>query len=383
VDQDNSLPETDSEEALRNEATAWNWMPLARLEVARELPRLRRLPESDQVIIVGGGSELGSSADNTTEVYGQRAREWRPGPKLHYPHRDAEVMALGDGSLLAIGGSDGPTKTGSRNVEILPARNGAWHVVAPLRTPRISHAACVLQDGRVLVTGGQQDPDTFLDSCEIYDPKTERWETTRPMSEVRATHHLRVLADGRVIAIGGGTDITATRSAEIFDPRSEAWVPTDAMRDARWGFASAILEEDNSIIVAGGRVPAQKGASIALDQMVILNGVERYDIEKEQWSTLTPMHTPRTMGIPNVELARLPDGGLLFPGGRTYPAPYHGTTSAEAFQPQTNSWRMLASMRVGASYHAFVTLDDGHILTAGGRGARFMPLRRSELFGRP
>jgi hypothetical protein len=358
----------------------WFWNRLSHLQAPRELPRLRRLPRSDEVIIIGGGSELLSTADDTTEVFLPSTREWRPGPRLNHPHRDAEVVELPDGALLTIGGSEGPTKTGSTNVELLSADDGEWRDVAPLNEARISHASCLLQNGQVLVTGGQQDPDIFLASCEVYDPERDAWQVTEPMGEVRAVHHLRSLPDGRAIAIGGGTDITATRTAEIYDPASQTWNPTGSMLDARWGFASASLD-DGSIVVAGGRVPAQKGETIADDQMVILAGVERFAPTTERWSSLAPMHVARSMGIPNVELLPLPDGSLLFPGGRTYPFPYHGTGSSESFDPQSNSWTVVAAMRAGASYHAFITLPNAEVLTAGGRGARFRPMRRTEILG--
>jgi hypothetical protein len=358
---------------------AWEWRRMADLSVERELPRLQKLENGD-VLIVGGGSELLSTASDTTEVFSVGDREWRRGPALNQPHRDAEVIMLPRGDILVIGGSDGPTKTGSVCVERLAPGDERFQEAAPMAIPRISHAACLLADGRVLVTGGQSDPATFLDGCEIYDSESDTWTVGPPMMEARATHHLRALPDGRAIAIGGGTDVEATHSVEFFDHRSDDWSPTDSMFNPRWGFASAVLDEGHSIVVAGGRVPAQKGATLPDDQMVVLDGTERFDVASEQWARSGSLNTPRSMGIPNVELLELDDGGLLFPGGRTYPFPYHGTPSTEVYDRKSNLWQMLAPMRVGASYHAFVRLDNGDVLTAGGRGPRFRPLNKAEVF---
>jgi large repetitive protein len=363
----------------REQLVSWEWTRLQSLATERELPRLQRLSDGD-VLIVGGGSELLSTASDTTEIFSARDRAWRAGPPLCQPHRDAEVIGLPGGDVLVIGGSDGPTKTGTTSVERLGRDEERFQEAAPMGTPRISHAACLLADGRVLVTGGQRDPATFLEDCEIYDPVSDTWTAGAPMMEARATHHLRALPDGRALAFGGGTDVEATHSAEFFDPASLGWTPTDCMYNARWGFASAVLDEGRTILVAGGRVPAQKGATLPEDQMVVLDGTERFDVEAQQWTRSGPLLTPRSMGIPNVELLELDDGGLLFPGGRTYPFPYHGTPSTEVYDRRSGSWEMLAPMRVGASYHAFIGMDDGTVLTAGGRGSRFRPLDKAETF---
>jgi hypothetical protein len=360
---------------------AWNWQRSADLTTHRELPRLSRISE-DVVIIVGGGSELLSTSSNTTELYSIESAEWRDGPKLNFAHRDAEVLTLKDGSLLVIGGSAGPTKTGSVNVEMLAKGGSEFTEVAPMNTARISHAACVLADGRVLVTGGQSDPDTFLNSCEVYDPQSDRWEDGPPMSDRRAVHHVRALPDGRALVVGGGTDIEATHSVEFLEANADAWRPTASMYNPRWGFASALIDSGRTLIVAGGRVPAQKGATLPEDQMVILDSTERFDVDREQWSRTGPLNVPRSMGIPNVELAEMADGSLLFPGGRTYPYPYHGTPSTEAYDPLSGTWQMLSPMRVGASYHAWIRVKDNSVLTAGGRGTRFRPMRKAELFSK-
>jgi hypothetical protein len=152
------------------------------------------------------------------------------------------------------------------------------------------------------------------------------------------------------------------------------------MHNPRWGFASALLDGGRRLMVAGGRVPAFKGATLPDDQMVILDGTEVFDVADEQWTRTAPLNMPRSMGIPNVQLVELDDGSLLFPGGRTYPFPYHGTPSTERFDRLSQSWQMLAPMVVGVSYHAFTRLDSGEILTAGGRGPRFRPMKKSEVF---
>jgi N-acetylneuraminic acid mutarotase len=362
-----------------SDLATWGWKSMGDLKVSREMPRLIEL-EQGKVLLIGGGSEPLSTATDTTDVFEESTHEWTVGPKLNHRHRDAEVVKLQEGAILVIGGSEGPTKTGSPWVEKLAPGSQKWEYMAPLNEPRISHAAVVLNDGRVLVTGGQSDPENYLATCELYDPAANKWEMVGQMSEVRATHHLRLMKDGTPLVIGGGTDTSATRRVEKFDIQEKVWKPVAPMFEPRWGFASAVLD-DGRIVVAGGRILAQKGAAFAEDQMVILRSVEVYDPDANQWNALPPMNIPRSIGIPNVALIKLPDGRLLFNGGESYPAPYQGINSVEYFDPSTTTWSMAAPMRIGRSYHASILLACGEILTAGGRGLKFLPLSKTECFG--
>jgi hypothetical protein len=326
-----------AESALRD----WEWRAVGDLREPRELPRLVKW--KDGVLIVGGGSELRATAASTTEVFDPETHRWRPGPPLTHARRDAEVVQLGDGRLMAIGGSDGPTRTGTPYIELLQGES--WVEGPPMADARIGHTAVVLKDGRVLVVGGQSRPDAYLVSAEVYDPASNAWSPVADMKESRSFHHTRLLHDGRVIVIGGGTDSSATDGVEIFDPGSGTWSAAARLKEPRWGFASAVLP-DGRVLVAGGRVPARKGATLPEDKMVVLRGVEIYDPRTDSWSDGPPMNIPRTMGLPNVALLALEDGSLMFVAGRSYPAPYHGVRSVEV-------------------------LD---------RGPRFLPLQQAECF---
>ncbi|MGT2437998.1 Kelch repeat-containing protein [Bradyrhizobium betae] len=305
----------------------WSWNAMAPLKEARELPRLVHR-NSSSAILIGGGSELRATATRSTEVFKFSTGEWMPGPSLNYPRRDAEVVSLGDGTILAIGGSDGPTRTGNSSVERLDPGAESWRLVSPMTVGRIGHAAVLLADGRVFVTGGQDTPDHYLKSAEVYDPAADRWTPAASMLEERSVHSTRLLKDGRVIVMGGGTDVSATSSVEIYAPLANSWTQVGSLVEPRWGFASAVLD-DGRVLVAGGRVPAKKGATLPEDQMILLRGSEIFDPYSGRWTRVADMHQPRSMGIPNVELIKTANGGLLFAGGRSYPAPYDGTATAE------------------------------------------------------
>ena len=364
--------------SLKMQVTRWAWDEMGDMKQERELPRLVTWKDGG-ILVIGGGSELKSTALKSTEIFDPKGKVWTVGPELMEARRDAEVVTCTDGRVLVIGGSSGPTRTGSSAVEVLDPTQNKSSKVRNMRVARIGHTTTLLADGRVLVLGGQEKPDAYLKSAEVYDPAKDEWSAVADMNEVRSLHHARKLKDGTVLVIGGGTDTGATCTCELFDPKTGTWSYTGKMREPRWGFASAVLE-DGKVIVAGGRVPAQKGATLADDQMVILRGVEIYDPKDKSWSSTSPMNIPRTMGLPNVELARLPNGGLMFVGGRSYPAPYHGVTSAEYYNPKDGGWTQLSPMLTGRSYQAWVVLPGDEVLVVGGRGPKFLPLKESECF---
>ncbi len=85
---------------------------------------------------------------------------------------------LRDGKVLVIGYDD----TG----ELYDPDRGTWTATGAMTTPRHSHTAILLPDGRVLVAGGHAPGDEPTDSAELYDPDTGSWTATANM-HVEAT----------------------------------------------------------------------------------------------------------------------------------------------------------------------------------------------------
>jgi hypothetical protein len=62
----------------------------------------------------------------------------------------------------------------------------------------------------------------------------------------------------------------------------------------------------------------------------------------------------------------LPDGRILSAGGTLAYDPFRGRRDATVFDPQTQTWKFIASMNHGRWYPSVVTLGDGRILAATG-----------------
>src|SRR4029077_19122020 len=110
-----------------------------------------------------------------------------------------------------IAGGDvprGPGAVASAHAAVYDPATGTWAATASMGTPRLSPAAVMLPDGRVLVTGGRMNgglASERLSSAEQYDPVSGTWTATKDMSVARSGHPATLLPDGHVLVAGGGT----------------------------------------------------------------------------------------------------------------------------------------------------------------------------------
>jgi hypothetical protein len=120
---------------------------------------------------------------------------------------------------------------------------------APLGTARHKHDAVALADGRVLIVGGSDARDrTRYATTELYDPTTNVMVAGPAMQVGR--YKLRDTAlrlhDGRVLIAGDG------RFAEIFDPRTNAFGTVEGDLGLAYSFASTTLLSNGDAVILGG-----------------------------------------------------------------------------------------------------------------------------------
>ena len=130
-----------------------------------------------------------------------------------------------------------------------------WATNAPVNTPRYSHTATLLTDGRVLVAGGYNG--SYLATTEIYDPFTGTFAAGPNMTTNRSSHTATLLPNGKVLVVGGslqsGFFQTTLGTTELFDPLSGTWTPTGTLNNPRSGHTATLLP-NGKVLVTGGSV---------------------------------------------------------------------------------------------------------------------------------
>jgi hypothetical protein len=206
-----------------------------------------------------------------------------------------------------------------------------------------------LRDGTVLVVGGFQGG--VRSTAEIYDPTTGTFSLTGSLNLGRNAHSATLMFDGRVLVAGGvtGTPSVTTETAEIYDPATGQFTFTDSMSTDR--AAPAILLANGMVLIVGGTKTTSPGFGISL------SSAEIYDPWTETFTPTGSMNIPRTTHT----LAMLVDGRILVTGSLNV-----GRNTAELYDPNTGQFSLTGNMTVGRGGPKSTRLTNGTVLVSGG-----------------
>jgi len=226
--------------------------------------------------------------------------------------------------------------------------------------------------GRILAIGGFNGDvanPVVYNTVEARDVRGDgRWQTLAAMPTARANPAAATLG-GFVYVAGGFTADQTLNVVERFDPRTGAWqtitklpVPTGAM-------GAAAL--DGRLYVAGGLVARAAGDEVSAS-------VYAYDPAGQIWTVVTPMPTPRW------RLRLVAAGGYLYAIGGQAPDG-RALATVERYDPRTNRWSAVRSMREGRAVPGVTVVADGQrLLVVVVGGVQFEPsphpLRTSEVY---
>jgi N-acetylneuraminic acid mutarotase len=276
---------------------------------------------------------------------------------------DSLVLTRGTSAFSSTGVLTAYLVSNGKNVArvtFVAANADVWLPNAPLNTPRSLHTATLLQSGQVLVVGGQgpqpnpDGPPSFPTAAELYDPTTNTWDVVGNLVTARQIHTATRLQDGRVLVVGGSNvTVNAIATAEIYDPATKTWSSGGSLSTAR-SYHTATLLPNGQVLVAGGLT--------ANPQPVTLSSAELYDPSTNSWSSAASLLTARQ----GHTAVLLQNGMVLVAGGEPNDSQLPGLTSAELYDPSTNTWSPAASMTTGRFDHAMTLLQNGQVIVAGG-----------------
>jgi hypothetical protein len=316
-----------------------------------------------------------------------------------------------------------PSSTQPETQYVVTGRNGAgtvqttlkievldkglsWVPADSMKRVRVNHTATLLKNGDVLVAGGD-----VVGTAEWFDHLTKKWKETGPMVSARQEHTATLLKDGTVLVAGGAFAGVPLNSAELYHPDSHTWTPTAPMQRARRGHAAVRLENDE-VLVTGGRgeasaeiynsdtgqwrnapdMSAARWGHIAvllsnkkvlvaggIDSLArkVLNTAELYDPDNNKWTnTATTMKSPRAGHV----AALVAGGKVLLAGGFSNLQLQISNKSAELYDSFMDQWVPAGSMNDPRIDFTAVTLPNGKVLVAGGRGLEPPISGTSELY---
>jgi hypothetical protein len=263
---------------------------------------------------------------------------------------------LADGKVFVTGGWTGGEPNGPATTRIYDPLTGSWSDGPDMLAGRYYPTNTTLGDGRVVITAGTDENGQNNREVEIYDPVLGSIDllpgATKAMQRYPTMH---LLPDGRIFHSGPDAD------TDILDPVLQTWEYVDTtnfgQRSHGTGdFCSVMLPPGHQeIMILGGR-------DIATNQGTASTEIIDLAEPTPEWRSTNFMHFKRIH--PNAVV--LPDGSVFVAGGGS--DEFTPTYPAESFDPQTESWTVVATMKGDHRlYHSSaLLLPDGRVLWAGG-----------------
>lgn len=266
--------------------------------------------------------------------------------------RGDSVTTLNDGRVLVVG--DLPSPGDWNGAQIYSPAKNAWKSTAFLVDKRRWHTSTLLLDGRVLVTGGRERSGRVLHTVELFDPADDSWTSTSVMHRGRALHAAALLDDGRVLVVGGfDDDLKTLASAEIYDPDTRTWTLLNDMSEPR-SLPSASTLHDGRVLVTGGSHTGTGPAAVH-------STAEIYEPETNTWSSAGRLVVNRAGHSATV----LRDGRVLVVGGA---GPATNIAQAEMYDPAVNAWSPAGLLALARAGHSAALMSDGRVIIAAGWG---------------
>ncbi len=287
--------------------------------------------------------------------------------------------------VLVTGGQIDGVTYATATTEVWDSTTGTFTATGQLLQTRAFHTASLLTTGNdagdILLAGGVDDTNTPVANAEVYLPTSGSLGLI-PLNVARAYHTATVLNDGRVLIAGGmsgtGSNQTVLQSAEIYDPATAAFslitcakgTSTDCMAMPRTGHTATLLG-NGTVLLAGG--------ATAMNNTGITSSAEIFDPTS---NTFTPLSSTMSDGREFDAAILLNNGTVLIAGGITPIFP-QGTVTADVFDPSTSAFAPVnSSLSVARVGLTAAILGNGKAMLAGGASSPAVDLftDRTDLF---
>jgi hypothetical protein len=263
-------------------------------------------------VLVAGGSDYQIRCYATAELYNPATGQWTLTGSMSQPRCLHGATLLPDGSVLVSGGVNSlydfsrPTVSGA---EIYNPNTGTWTATGSLNVSRASAATLLLQNGQVLAAGGynntgNNNPNTYLTSAELYDPSTGQWNSTASISGNVG------LPTTPVLLTNG--DMLIANDAQFYDPNTVTWDATGPLPTLTFPPTKAVLLGNGNVLGTGCQCKSSKYYNC---HAVATATAFLYNFAGNSWSVTGSMNYPRF----HQTMTLLPSGQVLATGGGSGP----------------------------------------------------------------
>lgn len=273
---------------------------------------------------------------------------WTAGKPMSIGRRGHIAVPLASGKVLVAGGDF------ISSAELYDPASNSWSPAGSMSENRRDYAAATLLSGKVLVTGGSKDSGQAIATADIYNPATNTWSPAAPMAAARQMHTATTLPNGKVLVVGGaspGVGSWVVGTAEIYDPATNTWAPAGFISTSRTLHAATLLNT-GKVLVTGGET--RTASSVP---PTYLTTAELYDPLTNTWALAKEMTFSRSRHTSTL----LADGRVLVAAGS-----WPWTATAEVYEPIANTWSVTAPLSYARDRHAAVRLPSGRVLVVGG-----------------
>ena len=278
-------------------------------------------------VLVAGGSDYQINCYATAELYNPSTGQWTLTGSMSQPRCLHSATLLSNGEVLVSGGVNSiySNNTGTvSGAEIYNPNTGTWTPTGSLKTSRADAATSLLQNGKVLSAGGynntgNNNPNTYLTSTEIYDPSAGQWSFTSSFSPAAG------LPTNPVLLTNG--DVLIANDAQFYVPNTGSWAATGALPTIAGPPTKEMLLGNGNALGTGCecKSTAQYSCGGAPTALAYL-----YSASGNSWSLTGSMNYGRFSHT----MTLLPSGEVLVAGGITGQVAYRKVlSSAELYTP--------------------------------------------------
>lgn len=213
-----------------------------------------------EVLVVGG--DFSGGENNVTQIYNPGSGQWTRAAPQPLPRADMIGVKLADGNVLVAGGhtAEAPTLLSA----VYNPTTNTWTETGPLKAPGGDSGGVLLRNGAVLMAGGYttyNDSDNtiqYLYTSEVFNATTNSWKMSGDLNYPRGEVGLStvLLNNGEVLIPGGNYQPeTGLDSAEIYTPSSGHWALAGTTLTPHGEGAMAVLLENGEVLAVGGLLP--------------------------------------------------------------------------------------------------------------------------------